>query len=309
MGGKSEAPQAPNPNVVAAANAREQKEVAAYNAAMAPNIVSPYYTQTRTRTGTDATTGAPLYTDTIKVSDNAQRTINQNLENQYNLSRVATNFLNNANNTLSNPVNTSGLNYQRNIGSGNNEELAQKAQDALYAKQTAILDPQYQQKKQALESQLANQGIQLGSSAYDRAMNNFNQQQDYAYSNARNDAIGGAINYGNTLFNQDVTRNNAYNSAISAELQKLFAQNNQALNQYTALASGSQVQSPNFQQQAIQPVNPTDMTSLYNNQYQSQLANYNAGVAGNNSLFGGLFGLGSAALGAPTGTFSKLFGR
>jgi hypothetical protein len=41
---------------------------------------------------------------------------------------------------------------------------------------------------------------------------------------------------------------------------------------------------------------PADISGLYNNQYQSQLAGYNAGQASSNNMMSGLFGLGSAGI-------------
>jgi len=308
MGKSSQAPQAPDPYVVAGANTQQQKEASAYNAAMRSNTYTPYGSQTYEQYGYDPTTGAPLYNEFIDLSPTAQRTVDQNIQNQYDTSVTANKFLKNAESSLSNPINTSDLNYQTSLNTGGNAELSKKAQDAIYGKQTALLDPQYQQNQDALNTRLANQGINIGSEAYDREMNNFARQKDYAYGNARNDSILGGIQYENQLFNQSGQEQQAYNNAISAELNKRFAGNNQALNQYTALASGSQVQTPQFANQPIQNVQPTDMSQLFQNQYNSQLAGYNADVAGGNSLLGGVFGLGSAALGSPVGTFAKLFG-
>jgi hypothetical protein len=42
--------------------------------------------------------------------------------------------------------------------------------------------------------------------------------------------------------------------------------------------------------------NPADIAGLYNNQYQSQLANYNAQQQSSNNTMSGLFGLGSAGI-------------
>jgi hypothetical protein len=41
---------------------------------------------------------------------------------------------------------------------------------------------------------------------------------------------------------------------------------------------------------------PADISGLYNNQYQSQLAGYNAGQSSSNNMMSGLFGLGSAGI-------------
>jgi len=51
-----------------------------------------------------------------------------------------------------------------------------------------------------------------------------------------------------------------------------------------------------------------DYMGAGNNQYNAQVAQTNANNAASGGFFGGLLGLGSAALGAPVGTFSNMFG-
>lgn len=51
---------------------------------------------------------------------------------------------------------------------------------------------------------------------------------------------------------------------------------------------------------------PADMSGLYNNQYQSQLAGYNAQQQSSNGLTSGLFGLGAASLLSPAGTLTGI---
>lgn len=70
----------------------------------------------------------------------------------------------------------------------------QRVEDALYARSTSRLDPQWQQQETAMRTRLANQGIAEGSAAYSKAMDDFSRARNDAYSTARNDAIlaGGA---------------------------------------------------------------------------------------------------------------------
>lgn len=92
----------------------------------------------------------------------------------------------------------------------------------------------------------------------------------------------------------------------SAQLQNQSAQQafqNQAyaqqlpINEFDALMSSGQVAAPSAAQISPTAVAPTDVTGAYalqqqalQNAYQSQMANYQSGL-------GGLFNLGSAALG------------
>ncbi len=90
-------------------------------------------------------------------------------------------------------LNTNGL---KDFGSvaPTTEASRQRITDALYQRQTAMLDPQTQHQNSDLTSRLASQGITEGSDAYKRAVDTQAQQQANAYAGARNDAIlaGGA---------------------------------------------------------------------------------------------------------------------
>ncbi len=74
------------------------------------------------------------------------------------------------------------------------EASRQKITDALYNRQTAMLDPQTKQQTSDLTARLAAQGITEGSEAYNRAVDNQARQQAQAYQGARDSAIlaGGA---------------------------------------------------------------------------------------------------------------------
>lgn len=116
-----------------------------------------------------------------------------------------------------------------------------------------------------LEQQLANRGVQVGSAAYDDAMRNLT----YSQQKARNDFL---LN----------SRGQGFNEALTVR--------NQPINEITALTSGSQVNQPQFVNTPNAGVNGTDVAGLINANAATQNANYQAKL-------GGLFGLGSAALG------------
>jgi hypothetical protein len=65
----------------------------------------------------------------------------------------------------------------------------QNAQDAYYNQATSRLDPQWQQRQESLEGQLANMGLTRGSEAWNREMSNMSQGRNDAYSSAMNQAI------------------------------------------------------------------------------------------------------------------------
>lgn len=132
--------------------------------------------------------------------------------------------------------------------------------------QRTFLDPQWQQRDQALQTELMNRGIRPGSEQYDIATRQQGQQRDDAY---------------NKMFLD------AYNTAN----QSALTERNMPLTDMGALLGFPQgATNPTFQNTPTPGVAPVDLTSLVNQQYQGELSKYNAGM-------GGLFGLGSAALG------------
>lgn len=65
----------------------------------------------------------------------------------------------------------------------------QRVEDAMYGKQTRYLTPQIEQRQQALDSQLANEGVFRGAEIFGNEQNRFADQRDEAYADARDRAI------------------------------------------------------------------------------------------------------------------------
>jgi hypothetical protein len=151
--------------------------------------------------------------------------------------------------------------------------------DAVYQQQEHYLDPQFQQAQSDLESKLANQGIMEGSDAYNREMNNFNLQKQAAYGDARDRAIqqGG----------QEQTRMDNLGLQIR----------NQAINERLAERNA-----PLQDLNTLNGINTATTKNLFdasNGLFNANLGNLNASNAANQGMWGGLFGLGSAALQNP----------
>ena len=150
--------------------------------------------------------------------------------------------------------------------------------DQSYAAQTARLDPQWTEREGQQRTILANQGLTAGGEAYDSAMRNFNQGRNDAYSQARLNAQG----------------------TMPQTYQLAQALRSQPLNELNALRTGAQVQNPQFtpipQQQTTAGPNMLGAASAAG-QYGMQ--QYNADVASQNAMTGGLFQLGGAVLGSP----------
>lgn len=95
--------------------------------------------------------------------------------------------------TLGGPLGQGVTNLSNQIANQDPNAAAHARDQAItanYNQATSRLDPQWQQRQQAQSAELANQGIDLGSDAYNTQMGNFNQGRNDAYSSAMNNAIG-----------------------------------------------------------------------------------------------------------------------
>jgi hypothetical protein len=141
------------------------------------------------------------------------------------------------------------------------------------------LAPTMQQNRERLEQQLANQGIQLGSEAYDRAIRNFEQKQ--------NDLMLGATTQGFDVGNR----------ARAARFAELAYQRNEPINTLNAVRSGAQVTSPTFVNPALQAnVAGPDLLGAAQAQGNAAMNAYNADVASSNANTSGLYSLGGSAM-------------
>jgi hypothetical protein len=161
-------------------------------------------------------------------------------------------------------------NVQSQLGSGAPQFDEAYRTDQL-AKMLQRQQPNLDQQRQAMETQLANQGITLGSQAY-------------------NDAIGNWDRKVNDLnLAADVSAGNEARSQYATDLSG----RNNTINQLTGLLGLGQVQGFQPQQTPQTGVAPTDITGPTMMAYQAQMANANRP----NAALGAMSGLGSAALG------------
>lgn len=135
------------------------------------------------------------------------------------------------------------------------------------------LDPALERRTEALRTSLSNQGIKLGSTAYDRAMEQNSQAENDAYNQLLLTGRGQAFSEGQ-------------------------ATRNQPINEITALLSGGQVSQPTFGNYNQGSIPTTDNAGLINSNYAQKYGNYQQDMNQWNSTVGGLFGLGSAFVGA-----------
>ena len=152
----------------------------------------------------------------------------------------------------------------------------QTAQDAIMAR----LNPQFDRRQSALETQMANQGIARGTEAWNNGMTDLN--------NARNDATSQAALQGIGLGQQ----------ARQQGIQEQQYFNSRDLNNLNALRTGSQVTNPTFSsynQQAT--TGGPDMMGAAQAGFNSNLGSVNANNAFGSSAMQSLFNLGGSYAG------------
>ncbi len=129
------------------------------------------------------------------------------------------------------------------------------------------LDPMFAQRDEDLRSRLASQGIKAGSAAYDREMALLGQNQNDAYNQLLLTGRGQAVN-------------------------EQLTEDNQRLNQISALLGGGQVSQPMFSTNPnVTPMATTDNGSIIANYDNARMNAWEQNQAGWGSLLGGIGGL------------------
>lgn len=264
---QSSPPAPPDPRLTAQAQTQSNVQTATANANLNRiNQYTPYGNLTYDVSGNNPD-GTPQYSQTASFSPGEQQLFDQGLQGQQKLGQIGLDSLSNVQNT-----------YSNGFDPGNFDASQKQAQDAAYKSQTQYLDPRFAQEGDALNTRLANYGLQTGDKGYDNAQQLFSLGKNQAYQSAQDSAVQAGNAEQQNLFGQALTRYN------------------EPLNLYSALASGSQVSQPSFN--GVPGVNQanTDVAGITNSGYQNQLAYTNAKNAGINNLFQLGGNLGAAAI-------------
>jgi hypothetical protein len=248
----------------------------------------------------------PVWQQTMKLSPQAQATLDAQMAMDKQYADIAQTGLGKARGLLEDP----NLDFSK-LPELQGLDLSTLPQAPINAGQTAQqaimsrLQPTLQQRENELAQRLANQGITLGSEAYQREMNLAGQN--------RNDLELQAAREGITL--DQAARMNALNEqnlryGNQADmrgrlLQEQAMQKDRPLNLINALRSGAQVQNPTFQPYAMQSgvqqanVAGADLLGAAKSQYQAEVDRVNAQNAGTAGLLGGIAGIGMGLAGLP----------
>ena len=268
LGPAPSAPAAPDYSGAAQATAAGNIEAARVaTAANRVNQVTPYGNLNYAVTGSDPY-GNPTWTATQTLSPAQQQLLDYQNQASLGLGRLAGQGLGYVENMLQTPFDTSKL-----PSTGFNP--SQTYQEAYMQR----LAPQLQQGREQLQQRLANQGIDIGSEAYDRAMQSQAQRE--------NDLLLGATTQGFGVGQQ----------ARQSALQEQAYLRNEPLNTLSAVRTGAQVQGPQFVNSAQQATTAgPDLLGAAGMGYNAQMGDFNARNAAQANLNQGLFTLGGAAL-------------
>jgi hypothetical protein len=135
----------------------------------------------------------------------------------------------------------------------------------------SILQPQIDRQTQQTQTQLANQGIQPGSEAYNNAMYDLNNSQNNLLANVTTQGIGVGLNANQQQYGQNL---NTYNTNATTPFTQA--------NSIKGLATPSYVQTP---------AGPNYLGAAQT-QFAGQLGAYNAAQANQTNQMNGLLGLG-----------------
>lgn len=246
------APSPPDPYQTANAQEGLNKQTAIYQAETNNvNQTTPYGSLSYQQTGTNPD-GTPIFSATTQYTPAVQNLFNTDVGTQTEMANAA--------NTLAKNLGSS-LSSAPNLG---NDALVNE----MMGWQNKYMQPIFNQQQAALNSQLANQGIGQGSDAYNNAQNLFSRNVNNAYEQAMAQDQGQA-------YNQALT---SYEAPIQT-LGTLLGES-----QPTGTVNSSLINTP---QEQIQPAN---LESLVQQNYQSQLQNYQNSMSG-------LFSIPAAILG------------
>jgi hypothetical protein len=268
MGKSASAPPAPDYTAAAKETAAGNLDAArAATAANRVNQVTPYGSLNYNISGQDPY-GNPTWTATQSLAPEQKQLLD--IQNQLSIGtgQLGQKGLGYVENMISQPFDTSSL-----PTTGFN--AGQSYQDAYMQR----LAPQIAQGREALNVDLANRGIPVGSEAYKRAMMTQGQKENDLLAAATTQGFGTGLAANQQGFNQ------------------LAYQRNEPINTLNAVRSGSQVQGPSFVNPAAQAnTSGADLLGAQQMGYNAQLGASNAQNAANNQMTQGLFSLGGAAL-------------
>jgi len=261
----------PPPDYAGAAQATSQGNLDAARAATAANRVNqytPYGSLEYSQSGTDQY-GNPTWSSRTTLSPEQQQLFDIQNQTSLGLGNLQNQGLDYVKNMISTPFRTDNL-----------PQTGYNAGETYYDAAMRRLQPQIEQSRETLENKLSNQGIGLGSKAYERAM----MLQDQRV----NDLLAANTTSG-------------FQAGLAANRQG-FEQagyiRNEPINTLNAIRSGSQVTNPTFSNNIAPQATTTGADYLGAAQmgYNAQMGDFNSKQAQQANLNAGIYGLGGAGM-------------
>jgi len=249
-----------------------------------------------TRSGGFAPTQQDFTTDNwrsdISLSEEGQQLFDADLRNKLGLAGLSEQGLSQLEDVFGTPfeLDQNRAEYQ---GPGAFGENRDRVMNAMLAR----VNEQTEQDRDNKRSQLIAQGIPPGSEAWQREMDQINEN----LTDARQQAEIAATNQATQEYRADLAGSQqqygAETDARDRMIRELMLNRQTPLNEFNAFRSGSQVEVPQFGAFAHQgQTSGPDYSSALAQKSRYDLANYNAEIAKDNAFLGSIGDLGSAYL-------------
>lgn len=289
--GGSSPPPAPDP--VATANAQTASNIQTAQENQRLNMVNSYGPDGSVTYQSDPSAPGG-YSQTTTLSPYQQQLYNLGNQAAVGAYGIANDQLGRVNSALSSQMSAPTL---ERFNQPDFNSAVNAARDNAYGYATSRLDPQWDQRQQQLETQLANQGLDRNSTAYRTAMGDFGRDRNDAYNQAWQSSYATGQDAEQQGFGQYMQGLDQRNSAAQGGWSNSIYAANQPINQLSALLSTGQVQMPGGIGYSPSHIAGTDVAGITQQNYANNLSRYNIQQQSRNSMLGGLFGLGGAVLG------------
>ena len=294
------APATPDYAASAAAQGAANVEAARVGSKLSnPNMYTPYGTQLISYEGDQ-----PTITQTL--TPQAQKTLEEQQNTQYQLASLSSKGAGLASNVLDKSFNFGGPSVQTSLDLSNVAKMPVNAgmtgQEAIMSR----LEPSLAKQRTSTETQLINQGLRPGTEAYDNAIQLLGQQENDARTQAALTGINLDTSANAQGYNQALQGAQFGNTAQQQALAQAIQSRQMPLNEITALMSGSQIQNPQFGAYSGSNVQAAPVFAATQAQGQADQNFYNQQVATQNANTAGLYSLaGTAASGGTYGYMKR----
>jgi hypothetical protein len=256
------APKAPDPVKTSQAQTASNKETAAYTAAL--NRIdqsSPFGSVSYNQSGTDPTTGAPIYSQSTTLSPELQSLFNSQMGSQQGISDAISGAIGR--------LPTEAFNPDINV-----DDVRNRSFDS----QMAQLNPQFEKGWRDLEGTLSDRGIPIGAEIWNNQLGEYNTAKDSSMLAASRQA--------------DLDASNEFQRQYGNQMNEY----NMPLQQLSALMGNSQaVGNPQFSGVPQGGLAGTDVAGNIWNKYNADQQNYQSQQS---NMMGGILGLGKLGIAA-----------